>query len=244
MNRLISALAIAAVAACGGKGGGNNPGNDGGGIDGGGDIDSGTGVDSGGIDGGGIDGGNIDGGGIDAAIDAGDTGGPLALVYTDPPGGALRLVKNAGATGTAMVLDLVVGDAPLTGYSTGFDLPLDTSKVTLGAFTPRSALDPGSAPRAAAAVIATQGPLRGMLVVGQSQKATGTGAVPTDTVLAPNTVLFSVELDLVQPRLGGVVFDGTASGVRLPSGGLRSKAGLTIVDSPQVKIGKLEVRSP
>jgi hypothetical protein len=83
-----------------------------------------------------------------------------------------------------------------------------------------------------------------MLVVGQSQKATGTGAVPTDTVLAPNTVLFTVELDLVQPPQGSVVFDGTASGFRLPSGGLRNKAGLTIIDSPQVKIGKLEVRSP
>jgi len=238
MNRLISALAIA-TAACGGKSGGNNPGNDGGVTDGGGEIDSGAGAD-----GSAIDGAGIDGSAIDASIDGGGTGGPLALVYTDPPSGALRLVVNPGATGTAMVLDFVVGDAPLTGFSTGFDLPLDTSKVTLGAFTPRSALDAGSAPRAAVAVIPTQGPLRGMLVVGQSQKATGTGAVPTDTVLAPNTVLFTVELDLVQPPQGGVVFDGTASGFRPPSGGLRNKAGLTIVDSPQVKIGKLEVRSP
>ena len=35
---------------------------------------------------------------------------------------------------------------PLTGYSVGFDLPLDDTKVTLGAFTPGTALDPGSAP--------------------------------------------------------------------------------------------------
>ena len=236
MNRLVSALVIAA-AACGGNGGGNNPGNDGGG------GDSGN-IDGADIDGGGIDGGAIDGSAIDASIDGGGTGGPLALVYTDPPAGALRLVVNPGATGTAMVLDFVVGDAPLTGFSTGFDLPLDTGKITLGAFTPRSALDPGSAPRAAVAVIPTQGPLRGMLVVGQSQKATGTGAVPNDTVLAPNTVLFTVEFDLVVPAQAGVVFDGTPGGFRLPSGGLRNKAGLTIVDSPQVKIGKLEVRSP
>lgn len=235
----IYALAIA-VAACGGKGGGNNPGNDAGASDSGSVIDSG-GLDSGVVDSGSIDSGSdVDSGGIDS----GGTGGPIGLVYTAPPAGALRLVKNPGATATSMVLDFVVGDAPLTGFSTGFDLPLDASKVTLGSFTPRSALDPGSAPRAAAAVIASQGPLRGMLVVGQSQKATGTGAVPTDTVLAPNTVLFTIELDLVQPPQGGVVFDGTANGFLLPSGGLRNKAGLTIVDSQQVKIGKLEVRSP
>jgi hypothetical protein len=164
------------------------------------------------------------------------------LVYSDPPsGGALRLVKNPKATPKAMKLDLIVGDAALTGYSTGFDLPLDAKKVTLGTFTPGTALAPGSAPVAAAATIATEGPLAGVLVTGQSQKAAGAGAVPADTILAPNTVLYTIELDVVEPLVGGVVFDGTAKSFVLPSGGLRNKAGLTVVDPSQVKIGKLEV---
>jgi hypothetical protein len=167
--------------------------------------------------------------------------GPPGLTYTDPPaGGALRLVKNASSTIKAMVLDLVVGDAALTGYSTGFDLPLDATKVKLGLFTPGAALDPGSAPPAAGATIPSQGPLHGALVVGLSQKATGTGAVATDTALPPGTVLLTVELDAVEPFGNGIVFDGTAKGFALPSGGLRNKAGMTVVDASQVKIGKLE----
>jgi hypothetical protein len=39
-----------------------------------------------------------------------------------------------------------------------------------------------------------------------------------------------------------VVFDGTATGFVLPSGGLRNKAGMSVVDASQVKIGKLELR--
>jgi hypothetical protein len=122
-----------------------------------------------------------------------------------------------------------------------FDLPLDATKVTLGAFTPGTALDPGSAPASAAAVIPTQGPLAGTLVTAQSQKASGAGAVATDTVLAPKTVLYTIELDVVEPLKAGVVFDGTSKGFVLASGGLRNKAGLTVVDPSQVKIGKLEV---
>lgn len=168
-------------------------------------------------------------------------GGTPGLTYSDPGAGALRLIKNPRATLTAMVLDLVVGDAALTGYATGFDLPLDTSKVKLGAFTPGTGLDPGSAPAAAGATMPSDGPLRGMLVVGLSQKAAGTGAVADDTALPPGTVLFTVELDAVEPLQRGVVFDGTASGFALPSGGLRNKAGTAVVDPGQVQIGKLEL---
>jgi hypothetical protein len=164
------------------------------------------------------------------------------LGYTDPPaGGALRLVKNPKATPKAMMLDLVVGDAALTGFSTGFDLPLDTTKVTLGLFTPGTVLSPGTAPVAAAATMPSQGALAGTLVIGLTQKASGTGAIATDTALPPKTVLFTVELDAVQPFAAGVVFDGTAAGFALPSGGLRNKAGMTVVDASAVKIGKLEV---
>jgi hypothetical protein len=101
------------------------------------------------------------------------------LSYTDPTGGALRLVKNSRSTGTAVVLDFVVGDRPLTGYSTGFDLPLAAGRVKLGPATPGTVLDPGTAPVAASAALPGDGPLRGMLVIGLSQKATGAGAVAT-----------------------------------------------------------------
>jgi hypothetical protein len=164
------------------------------------------------------------------------------FAYTDPTGGALRLVKNANATPTKMILDFIVGDAPVTGYSTGFDLPIDTAKVTLGPFTPGTALSAGTAPVAADAVIPTTGALANMLVIGQSQRAAGTGAVATDTALAPHTVLFTIELDAVQPFQNGVVFDGTATGFALPSGGLRTKAGLTAVLASDVQIGKLIIQ--
>jgi len=54
-------------------------------------------------------------------------------------------------------------------------------------------------------------------------------------------VLFTIELDLVYGT-PGVVFDGTAPGFVLRSGGLRSLAGLTVVESRDVAIGALEVR--
>jgi hypothetical protein len=168
--------------------------------------------------------------------------GDSELVYTDPTGGALRLIRNPASTSKAMVLDFVVGDAALTGYATGFDLPLDASKVALGPSTPGTVLSPGSAPVAASAALPGDGPLRGVLVVGLSQKVTGVGAVATDTVLPPGTVLYTLELDPIEPRQDGVVFDGTAKNFVLPSGGLRNRAGMTVVDASQVKIGKLELR--
>ena len=165
------------------------------------------------------------------------------LEYSNPEGGALRLVKNKATSSKSVVLDLIVGDQPLTGYATGFDLPLAPDRVTLAAFTPGTALDPGSAPTAAHAVVPTSGPLAGMLVAAQSQKAAGTGAVATDTELAPKTVLFTVQLDLVPGATPGIVFDGTAPDFVLPSGGLRDRAGLTVVEASGVAIGKLEVHA-
>jgi len=139
-------------------------------------------------------------------------------------------------------LDLVVGDTALTGYSVGFDLPLDDTRVVLGGLTPLTALDPGTDPVAAKATLPQKGPLAHMLVVGLSQKADGTGAVATDTELKPGAKLLTIELDLVQNAEKGVVFDGTASGFVLPSGGLRDRAGNAVVAPADVAIGKLEVK--
>ena len=166
-------------------------------------------------------------------------GSPLA--YTDPSGGKLRLVRDARNSSKSILLDLVVGDQALTGYSVGFDLPLDDTRVTLGAFTPATALDPGSAPVAAKAVLPRSGPLAHELVTALSQKAAGTGAVAADTTLAPGAVLYSIELDLVGHAPNGIVFDGTASGFVLPSGGMRDRLGNTVVEAKDVAIGKLEI---
>ena len=64
------------------------------------------------------------------------------LDYTNPDGGKLRLVRDPLASTKYVILDLVVGAQPLTGYSVGFDLPFDDTKVTFTAFTPGKALDP------------------------------------------------------------------------------------------------------
>ena len=169
----------------------------------------------------------------------------LPLEYTDPGAGKLRLIQDptvtrSPLTSVVLVLDLVVGDAPLTGYSVGFDLPLDDTMVALGSFTPGTALAPGTDPVAALGQLPATGPLAHQLVTGQSQKASGGGAVETDTTLAPGTLLYAVELDLVHGGVGGVVFDGTAPDFVLASGGMRDRAGTTVVSAAEVAIGKLE----
>lgn len=174
--------------------------------------------------------------------DASPPGGPQ-LVYTDPAGGALRLIRDpASHDADAIDLALVVGAQPLAGYAAGFDLPLDANRVALAAFTPGTALDPGSAPVAAQAVIPTRGPLAGVLVAAQSHKAAGAGAVTSDTALPPGTALFTLRLAIAAGATTGVVFDGTAAGFALPSGGLRDRAGNAVVAASQVAIGKLEIR--
>lgn len=171
----------------------------------------------------------------------GDNEGP-PLQYTNPPkGGKLRLVQNPDTSTRYIKLDLVVGDAPLTGYSVGFDLPLDDTRIAFGRMTPLTALDPGTDPVAAKAALPQEGPLAHMLVAGLSQKADGTGAIATDTELKAGAKLFTIELDLVQGAAAGVVFDGTASGFVLPSGGMRDRVGNAVAAPADVAIGKLEV---
>lgn len=168
-------------------------------------------------------------------------GGPLR--YSNPDGGKLRLVRSKvkPATADEIILDFVVGDQPLTGYSVGFDLPADHRMVRLVDFVPGTALDPGSAPPAAKGTLPTTGPLADMLVTGLSQKASGPGAVPTDTTVAPGSVLYTIRLQMVASSPEGVVFDGTDPEFHLPSGGMRDRAGTTVVEPREVAIGKLEV---
>lgn len=168
----------------------------------------------------------------------GDNSKAPPIAYIDPPpGGALRLVKDPATTADTVVLDLVVGDAPLTGYSAGFDLPLAPGMVTVGAFTSGTALNPGSGVVAGGAAIPTSGALANHLVVAISQKRTSS---PADSVLQPGAVLMKVELKAVNPPVGGIVFDGQAKEFVLRSGGLRALSGMTVVVPAQVQIGRLE----
>jgi hypothetical protein len=158
--------------------------------------------------------------------------GPLVYQPTRKVG-ALNLLPDPASTGSKMIFDLVVGDHPLTGFSTGFDLPIDATKVTIGAFTPGTALDPGTPP-AAGAAIGSSGELANQLVVALSQKATTT---PTDTMLPPGTQLLQIELDVVEPHVPGLVFEGS----NMTSAGLRDRSGTTVVDTPDVVTGSLVV---
>ena len=176
----------------------------------------------------------------------GDDGPNNPLDYADPPkGGLLRLVKNRDAsTKTSVALDFIVGAQPLVGYSAGFNLPLTPGLATFSSFRPGTALDPGSAPVAAQGLVPATGPLANNLVVAVSQKAAGEGAIPTDSELAPKAVLFTVLFDLADGATPGAVFDGTAADFVLPSGGLRDRAGNTVVEPKDVEIGKLLVNAP
>lgn len=168
----------------------------------------------------------------------GDNSKAPPIAYIDPPpGGALRLVKDPATTADTVVLDLVVGDAPLTGYSAGFDLPLAPGMVVVGTFTPGTALEVGSGAVAGGAAIPTTGALANQLVVAISQKRTSS---PGDTVLQPGAVLLKVEVKAVSPAVPGVVFDGQAKEFVLRSGGLRALSGMTVVAPGQVQIGRLE----
>lgn len=167
-------------------------------------------------------------------------GAPLA--YKNPTGGKLRLITSKTAKpalDTEVVLDFVVGDQALTGYSVGFDLPVGDHLVQLVELVPGHALDPGTAPAAAQGRLSLDGPLANTLVTGLSQKATGPGAVATDTTLQPGAVLYTIRLDKVTGAPAGVVFDGTDAAFHLPSGGMRDRSGTTVVEANDVAIGKL-----
>jgi hypothetical protein len=186
---------------------------------------------------------------IFTAASAGLTGSPVTfhatsfgvLVYTDPsPGGKLRLVKDASSTPGTVALKLVV-NAAMTAYSAGFNLPLDATKVSLNAasLTPGNALPPGNSPVAAKATLPSAGPLQGILVTGQSQKRSGTGAVATDSAIAVGDVVYTIRLDLAQGSAVGTVFDGSALPARF-SGGVRNLAGTDVAGTADLAIGKLE----
>lgn len=166
------------------------------------------------------------------------------FVYTDPAAGVgkIRLVKNAASTGAVAVLDLVAA-ASLTGYFVGLDLPVDSTKVALGApaIAAGTALNPGLAPLAMAAALPASGPLASMLVSGLSQKAAGAGAVTGDASIASGQVFYRLQLDLASGAASGTVFDGAS----LPASfraSLRTRASAETAALTDFAIGKLVVQ--
>jgi hypothetical protein len=169
----------------------------------------------------------------------------MALIYTDPSGGDLRLVRNPSSTPTLLVLDLVAS-RELTGFGVGFNLPADASRVRLATdgFVPGAALPPGRNPMAAKATLPTSGPMQGVLVAAQSQKADGAGAVPTDSTLAAGAVLYTLKLELAPGATVGTVFDGTSGPSPAFNGALRTRAGMDVVSRTGFGIGRLDVIGP
>ncbi|MDQ3262498.1 MAG: hypothetical protein M3Y59_02385 [Myxococcota bacterium] len=164
------------------------------------------------------------------------------LAYTDPPaGGKIRLVRNAGlSTSSTVVLDLVAAQT-LTGYAVGFNLPLDTTRVQAnGALIETgTVLNPGSAPAAIMASLPATGPLASVLVTGQSQKATGTGAISSDSVVASGALFYRIRLDAKAGATAGVVFDGTSLGAQF-LGLMRDKSGTDVATNGDFRIGRLD----
>jgi hypothetical protein len=163
------------------------------------------------------------------------------LVYTDPGTGRIRLLRNPASTDALLVLDLVAAEN-LTGYGVGFNLPLDLNRVRFDSMVPGTALPAGSNPVAAKAALPTSGPMQGVLTSGQSQKAAGTGAVPTDTAVPTGAVFYTLRLNLASAS-PGVVFDGANLGSAF-NAAMRDKLGNDVVRRGEFGIGRLEVMSP
>ncbi len=169
------------------------------------------------------------------------------LVYTDPPpGGKIRLVKDAQrSTPSALALKLVA-NANLTGYFVGFNLPVASGKVQLGSpaiSAERDALNPGQSPQALGAVIPTAGLLANVLVTGMSQKAAGAGAVPNDAQISSGQVFYTIWLRPSGNAAPGVVFSGNALGNRFRAA-LRDKLGNEVASQSDFAIGTLAIQVP
>jgi hypothetical protein len=173
----------------------------------------------------------------------------------DVPGGQVVKTTTGGAAwsapvtlpgassirNTLLVLDLVANEN-LTGYGVGFNLPVDLNRVRLDSLVPGTALPAGSSPIAARAALPLSGPLQGILTAVQSQKASGTGAVASDTAVPAGAVLFTLRLSLASSS-PGIIFDGASLGAAF-NAAMRDKLGNDVVRRTEFGIGRLEVLSP
>jgi hypothetical protein len=168
-----------------------------------------------------------------------DVEGP-AYYYVPPTDGKIQLVVNqAMSSPTTAVLDLVA-KVDLTGYFVGVDVAVDASKVAPDAtlMTAGAALSPGTNPAAMAGAVPTTGPLANALVTGLSQKASGNGAVATDTMIAAGSVFYTVTLPIKAGAAAGTIMDGTVAKNKIRAG-LRNKMGTEVVGVGDFGIGQL-----
>ena len=177
--------------------------------------------------------------GLTASADTMVVAGP-AYYYVPPMTGKIRLLPNlTQSTPTLAVLELTAM-VDLTGYYVGFDVAIDPTQVAPDAslMTAGTVLNPGTNPPAIGAAIPTAGPLAKVLVTGISQKASGSGAVPSDATIHAGDVFYTIKLPLKPGAAGGVILDGTVA-KNVVRAGLRNKAGSEVVGVADFGIGKL-----
>jgi hypothetical protein len=181
------------------------------------------------------------------------------LVYTDPASnlGKVRLVVNAAnTTATSVALDLVHSNIGLgpnyggTAYGVGFNLPVDTNRVTADSplitetATGGTQLFTSTLGRVLLAALPTTGPGAGLLMTALSMKAattTGT-AVTADQTITLGRRYFTVKLKTAPTATAGVIFDGQALGATKFRAAVRSRAGMETVTQADFAIGKLEIK--
>jgi hypothetical protein len=179
---------------------------------------------------------------VDAGLNASDSAdvqGP-GYFYVPPMGGKIALMPNVPQSSpTVAVLDLVAL-TDLSGYFAGFDVAVDGTKLAPDTtlMTAGTALNPGTNPAAIGGAIATAGPLSGALVTGISQKATGGGAMATDSMIAKGSVFYTIKLPLKSGATGGTIMDGSVA-KNVIRAGLRNKVGTEVVGIADFAIGKL-----
>jgi hypothetical protein len=176
------------------------------------------------------------------------------LVYTAPDTGKVRLVANAAKSNAQIIqLDLVASERLTVSsffggpgpFSTGMNLPLDTTRVGAGSplFTPGQALPAGTGVPAAAGVLGNDH----VLYTAVSRKRTvnpADGSNPVaiqDTQVNAGDVFYSVKLKLTQNGAPGTVFDG-AQPMAAFRAAVRDQFGDDFVGQSDFGIGKLEIR--
>ncbi len=171
-----------------------------------------------------------------------------SFLYTPPSSGneAVRLVADpCPAPCTRLTLSLIAAQA-VTADALALDLPVPgAARVALhqNAGAPDwqvnpngDALDPGTAPPAAAIALPPSGPLARVLTLGIAQKRAGGGAVAAPKQLQPNAVLARFKVDLIPAGGTGLVFSPTQS--QAPSFLLRAAG----VPQGSLAIGTLRVQ--
>jgi len=173
-------------------------------------------------------------GGTSGAVDV------RGLVYISPSTitAALALVPDTAVSNAGHLVLNLVAVAPLTGYSAGFNIPADSTRVTVMQIAKGNSLNPGNAPAAIAAALPGTGPLANVLTSGVSQKAAGAGSVAGNATVAVGQILYTLVLRPTS-TVPGTVFDGSLPGVRAA---VRDSDGIEVLTQADFAIGRLDLQ--